>query len=137
MVVVSLVRLALTSLPFRTFLRLLTRLASPPGPPLRTGYVYADQAVAAAARARRLLPGGTRLADALSVLVLLARWGHPASLTVAVAEGSPSARRSAVWIECDGRVLFGGPEPRGFTVVWRIFLPAGGTSRRAAGPTCA
>ena len=101
----ALVRLALAVLRFPAFIRLAARLARPPRPPLRTGYVFPEQLAAAVARASKLVPGASCLARAFTLRILLVRHGHPAEVQIGVARGEDGHLTAHAWVESEGRVI--------------------------------
>ena len=113
-IVVPLVRVALTILPFRLVHRAVTATTA------RTRNAVASQSqtperiarMVAAVAAR--VPRATCLTQALAASVLLARHGHPATLRVGVAKNEDGSLRAHAWLESGGRTLLGGPDSDAF-----------------------
>ncbi len=91
---------------FHELRRALGRLARSGESP-RAG-VASDLVVSAVLRARRCVPGMSCLVEALVVEALLAYYGYPARTWAGVAKGSEGALRAHAWVECAGRIVYGG-----------------------------
>ena len=121
-IVVPLVRVALTILPFRLVHRAIaattTRTRHSQS---QTPERIARMVAAVAAR----VPRATCLTQALAAAVLLARHGHPATLRVGVAKNEDGTLRAHAWLESGGHTLLGGPDSGAFAQ-----LPPVALSRR-------
>ena len=110
-IVVPLVRLALTILPFRLVHRAIAAIprrvsASESRTPERVARMVA----AVAAR----VPRATCLTQALAATVLLTRHGHPSTVRLGVAKNEDGTLRAHAWLESGGRTLLGGPDSGAF-----------------------
>jgi hypothetical protein len=109
-VMVTVVRSALAVLPFRTVLRIADRWARRPN---RTRGPEAERdrmLRAVEAAARRLLPAGPCLSQAIVADVLLRRRGFDSHLRIGVARGESGVLKAHAWVESDGEVVIGGEE---------------------------
>ena len=113
-IVVPVVRVALTLLPFRVVHRGIaaaTRRARPStsvGTPTPERVTWAVTAVAAR------VPRASCLTQALAATLLLVRRGHDATLRFGVAKKDDGTFRAHVWVEINGRAILGEPEPGAF-----------------------
>jgi len=96
-------RVALWTVPFRVILRTVDRV------PARHRRPYpADRiARAVAALSRRMFRERPCLTQALALLVLYRRSGHPAVLRIGVAMGGEGKLLAHAWVESDGDVVIG------------------------------
>jgi hypothetical protein len=111
-VIVPIVRIALTLLPFRLVHRgiaAVTRRGS--RTPFSTPSVIAWAVTAVAAR----VPAASCLTQALAATLLLARHGHISTLRVGVAKNDDGSLRAHAWLECGGRTILGEPAHGVFT----------------------
>lgn len=107
-VLLTVIKLGLRLLPFRTMRRLLakaTRTGERTGadPSLVEKVVWAVEAVHSHIPVLK-----NCLSEALAAQVLLARQGHISTLRIGVARSESGELRAHAWIEVDGRVIMGG-----------------------------
>lgn len=102
------IRTALLVFPFHTVLRVVRRLARPPGRPGLPRPDPDDAVWAVQAAGRRLLRRNPCLTEALAALVVLRRAGRAATLRVGVAKDGDVRLRAHAWVEDEGRVIVGG-----------------------------
>ncbi len=102
---VTIVRVALTFLPFRRVLRLPLVLYRPAGGMLKAvvGNSIPDVVQAAAS----LVPGATCLTQALTAQLLFAQRGVVTSLRIGVAHGAHGKLDAHAWLEHGGSVVIG------------------------------
>jgi len=106
-ILLGIISLALSLLPFTTLKKVLTAIGSLI-PRVDEGLTE-DQLVWAVGTASRYLPKATCLAQALTLQLFLKQSGRQASLHIGV-NGSEEGRLNAhAWVVSQGRVLFGGP----------------------------
>ena len=109
------VRLGLWLLSFR---QLQMRLERSSCPSFRPGSAIngptPDRVAWAVTAASRYIPRSTCLAQALTAQSLLARYGNESSLHFGVAKPDGSILEAHAWLECGGRVVFGGGKPDGY-----------------------
>ncbi len=104
----ALVRLALSTLPFRIVRRAVTKAARPRDPralPARPSAERISWAVAASGS--HLLGRGSCLAKALAAEVMLGRLGYPSQLKLGVAKTASGEFEAHAWLESEGKVLIG------------------------------
>ena len=114
------IRLGHMVLPLRTLLRLTKRASernhsgSNEGlPPERIA--WAVQAVS------RYLPGmGNCLTQAIAAQVMLARRNYPAHLHIGVAKDEGGRLKAHAWVECEGKIVFGGAGVSQYTPLPRL-----------------
>jgi hypothetical protein len=110
-VIVPLVRLALSLLPFRAVHRMVARS-------VRRGHradgVSAARVIWGVRAVAARVPAATCLTQALAASVLLARYGHEATLRVGVAKDERGNLRAHAWLESGGEPILGAPEPGAF-----------------------
>ena len=114
--VVPIIRLALTVLPFRTMHRVIgaaTRWlrrqpSAAPRDPERITWAVSTIA--------RRVPAATCLTQALGGTLLLVRRGHSPVLRVGVAKNDDGTLRAHAWLECDGETILGAPVPGAFAL---------------------
>jgi hypothetical protein len=101
------VRLGLWLFPFRTLLKMLSRLSQPAAQPRPSDPVTLRKIVWAVEVSSRLMPGSVKcLARALTTQVLLSRLDYAADLQIGVAKGARGLEAHA-WIECQGQIVIG------------------------------
>jgi hypothetical protein len=107
LLLVSLVRIGLWLLPFKTMLALAERAArrAAPAQPLDAG--GAQRLVWAVAAVSRCIPAATCLTQALAAQILLRRQGIPAKLRIGVAKGGAGRLEAHAWLEGEQGVLIG------------------------------
>ncbi|MBU1694538.1 MAG: lasso peptide biosynthesis B2 protein, partial [Verrucomicrobia bacterium] len=107
---VLLIRLGLTLLPFRILRRLVDRWARPRDPATGENRLPRERLVWATVEASRHVPWtGNCLVRALAAQILLGRSGYPAELRIGVARDESTARLKAhAWLESEGAVVIGG-----------------------------
>jgi transglutaminase superfamily protein len=109
------IKLSLLLLPFRTSMRLLTRVAGWPVGPWHAGYHPADRVPWAVELASRCTPGAKScLTHALAAQVMLGRRGYPTLLHIGVANGEQRRFQAHAWLESKGKVIIGGSEQEPF-----------------------
>jgi len=99
------IRLGLWLLPFRILLRFFPRTTG-------NHRKEADQSsIARAAWSVRVMsryvPAASCLTQALAMLVLLDRFGHPSELRVGVAKNGLDRLKAHAWVECEGKIVIG------------------------------
>jgi hypothetical protein len=109
-VLVTVVRAALAVLPFRTVLRAADGWARRPGRVPGSEGDRERMLRAVESAARRLLPVGPCLSQAIVADVLLRRSGFDSQLRIGVARGDRGALKAHAWVESDGEVVIGGEE---------------------------
>jgi Transglutaminase-like superfamily len=110
----SLTRVGLKVLPFRTVRSTLRRLGIPT--PLRAKGPSRERIVWAVAVSGRYVPGvGTCLSEALTAQTLLARWGYHSRVRYGLARGETGLLHGHAWLESEGRVMLGGNDAREYT----------------------
>lgn len=109
-VLLSLVRLGLWLLPFRTLQRMAASTAEWPGRSqhIGPGAVGPDRIGWAVAAVGRYVPRATCLARAIAGEVLLVRHGFPAHLRIGVARSAEKRIEAHAWVESRGEVVVGG-----------------------------
>ena len=116
LILLGLVRVGLSLLPFRTLLRLLAHLMHAHAASQGGDQASIRQVVWAVTVASRYVPAATCLTQALATQVLLCRRGHPASLRIGVARSEAGEFQAHAWVECQGEVVIGGVQaPSRFT----------------------
>ncbi|HYC62942.1 MAG TPA: lasso peptide biosynthesis B2 protein [Thermoanaerobaculia bacterium] len=121
-IVVPLVRVVLTVLPFRLVHRVIAAIPHRArASESRTPERIARMVAAVSAR----VPRATCLTQALAATVLLTRHGHRSTLRLGVAKKEDGTLRAHAWLESGGRTLLGGPDSGAFTQ-----LPPVALSRR-------
>ncbi len=102
------IRLALSALPFQTVRRLLALLARSPRRADAARSLTPDRVAWATTVAARYVPGRwTCLVQALVLQLLLLRHGHAASLRLGVARHGSGEFAAHAWVECRGRPVLG------------------------------
>ncbi|MDP9191889.1 MAG: lasso peptide biosynthesis B2 protein [Acidobacteriota bacterium] len=120
-VIVPIVRIALTVLPFRIVHRgiaAVTRRGSS-RTPSRAPALIAWAVTAVAAR----VPAASCLTQALAATLLLARHGHVSTLRLGVAKNDDGTLRAHAWLDCGGRTILGEPAHGAFTPFPPVALP--------------
>lgn len=111
-VTVLAVRVLLWVAPFRTLHRYVTGHSAP-----RSASTLAVNDVTWAVTAvARTIPQATCLTQALSAVLLLARYGHRGELRIGVARAGEALRAHA-WVEQDGKVVIGDSELDAFVAM--------------------
>jgi hypothetical protein len=104
------IRLALSLLPFQTLRRILTRVTKAPVELREADRLPVDRLAWVVMKASEHVPKSTCLSQALTAQVLLARHKHPAHLRVGFARGEGGRLQGHAWLESQGRVVVGGGE---------------------------
>lgn len=107
------VRLALSTVPTQMLLRgveWVVHRYAPRGP----RRVEADRIRWGVEVVSRRIPAATCLTQALAARVLLARHGYPSELRIGVARDPGGRVRAHAWVECEGRIVVGGPSTEAF-----------------------
>ena len=103
------VRLSLWLLPFRTLLRLLSRVSKGPKKPSSTDRPSPEEIAWIVEVASRHSPGvKTCLTQALAAQVLLTRHGYPAFVHLGVLRGKQEQFQAHAWVESEGKIVIGG-----------------------------
>lgn len=121
-IVVPIVRLALTILPFRLVHR---GIAATPVAVRRSESQTPERIARMVAAVAARVPRASCLTQALAATLLLARHGYPATLRVGVAKNEDGTLRAHAWLESGGRTLLGGPDSGAF-----VHFPPVAFSRR-------
>lgn len=103
-------RLALWILPFRTFRRLLARIAVPSNADASSSGPSPDQIAWAVRVASRYVPAANCLPQALATYTLIKQGGYTASVRIGVTKGKNDQLEAHAWIESEGRVIIGGTD---------------------------
>lgn len=116
--VVAVVRLVLTLVPFRAWKGLIVQ------PPVRVDHRQGtdpgvvSRVTAAVRTISRYIPAATCLTQALATQLLLTWRGCATKLKIGVAKGSDGQLQAHAWVEWGGQVIIGGSEDLGqFTVL--------------------
>jgi hypothetical protein len=96
-------RVALWALPFNVVRRLLSRRASPS----LAGYATTERIGWAISVAKRFIPNGNCLPQALAAESLLSQSGHPVELRIGVAKTDQGRLEAHAWVESGGRLVVG------------------------------
>jgi hypothetical protein len=120
------IRLGLAVLSYRKLRGLVDRLtltSTPAAPP-----VSPERIAQAVTRASRAVPGATCLTQALAAQVLLEGRGHPARVRVGIGRAEGARLVAHAWVECDGRIVLGGPDLTRYTPLSALdpLAPGGG-----------
>lgn len=115
LVAVPLVRIAIAVLPFRVVHRAVDAALRRRRP---VPDVPQERIAAAVASVARRVPGATCLIQVVAAAFLSARHGHPAALRLGVAKSEGRITAHA-WLESEGRVILGEPEPGLFVALGR------------------
>ncbi len=107
LIILSSIRLGLWLLPFRTLLKLLTKISQPMSNAQITNKVTVGKIVWAVNAASRYMPGVMCLARALTAQVLMSRYGHSPELRIGVAKTERGKLEAHAWVEHQGRVAIG------------------------------
>jgi hypothetical protein len=114
LLVVPLVRVALSLLPFRIVHRGIAaatrKLHRSTSSTSRTPERITWAVTTVAAR----VPRASCLTQALAATLLLVRYGHAATLRLGVAKEDDGTLRAHAWLESDGRAILGEPAPGAF-----------------------
>ncbi len=115
LLVVPLARIAVAILPFRVVHRaveaVMRRRARP-------SLVPQERIARAVASVARRVPGASCLTQVVAASLLSARYGHDATLRLGVAKNEGKVVAHA-WLESEGRVVLGEPEPGLFVTLGR------------------
>ena len=128
-VVVAHVRVTLWLLPSRISLRLVRGLAEPHASRLSIARPAAAHVTGAIEAVSRCIPQATCLTQAVAAQLLLRRYGYASRLCLGVTRSAQGAFSAHAWIEHEGRIVLGGAQSAGFTLL-RASTPG---SRREAG----
>ena len=107
LIILASIRLGLWLLPFRTLLKLLTKISQPMSNAQITN-VTVGKIVWTVNAASRYMPGVKCLARALTTQVLMSRYGHSGQLRIGVTKGDRGNLEAHAWVEYQGRVAIGG-----------------------------
>ena len=112
-ILLGIIRLGLSLLPFTTLKKVLTVV----GPLIARGgeELSEDQLVWAVGTASWYVPKATCLAQALTVQLFLKQSGQQASLYIGVNGVEGGHLNAHAWVESRGKVITGGPNPNDFT----------------------
>ena len=112
-VVVPIIRIALTLLPFRMVHR---AIAAATRALRRSGAMQfpADRITWAVTAVAARVPRATCLTQALAATLLLVRHGHAATLRVGVAKNDDGTLRAHAWLESGGQAILGEPAAGAF-----------------------
>ena len=113
--VVPLVRLAIAVLPFGLVHRAVERAA---GRRRSASDVSQERIASAVARVSHHIPGANCLTQVIAAALLSARHGHAATFRLGVAK-SEGRLAAHAWLENEGRVVIGEPEPGLFVALGR------------------
>ncbi len=102
-VLVGAARLALWALPFNVVRRLLSR----PARRSSASYATTERIGWAISVAKRFVPNGNCLPQALAAESLLRRSGHPVELRIGVAKTDQGRLEAHAWVESGGRLVVG------------------------------
>jgi hypothetical protein len=111
LLVVPLVRVALTLLPFRFVQRMVDRAR-----PRSRSQVSQDQIARTVISVASRVPGASCLTQVVSAALLSARHGHRSTMRLGVTRTAGKLVAHA-WLESDGRVILGEPEPGTFVTL--------------------
>lgn len=106
LIILAAIRLGLWLLPFRTLLKLLTKISQPTNAQI-TNKVTVGKIVWTVNAASRYMPGVMCLARALTTQVLMSRYGHSGQLRIGVAKTERGKLEAHAWVEHQGRVAIG------------------------------
>ncbi len=106
-VLLSMVRVGLWRLPFRSILQLVRRTAKLRLPSALLARTTDEQMVWAVRATSRYVPDATCLTQALVTQILFALRGRESQLRIGVAKDSQGRLEAHAWVECEGRVLIG------------------------------
>lgn len=106
LILLASIRLGLWLLPFRTLLKLLTKISQPSNAQI-TNKVTVGKIVWTVNAASRYMPGVMCLARALTTQVLMSRYGHSPELRIGVAKTERGKLEAHAWVEYQGRVAIG------------------------------
>jgi hypothetical protein len=101
------VRLGLWLLPFQTLLRVVARERTPTGALQAADAALIRKVSRYVSAASRLIPAASCLTQALTIKVMLARLGQPATLRIGVVKSDDGRLKAHAWVESDGRILIG------------------------------
>lgn len=105
----SVAKLGLSLCSFPTLQRRLSRCAHARKNLARP--VAVPQIIWAVTTAARHFPAACAcLPQALAAQVMLGRRNHPADVKIGVAKAEPGKLEAHAWLECDGRIVLGGPD---------------------------
>jgi hypothetical protein len=115
-------QIALTVVSFRTLLSWSAKLAVPAVTQTRAELSSTPERISWAVRiASRYVPrGGNCLLQAIATQVMLARTGHSAHIRIGAAKDEARRFKAHAWVECDGRVVIGGPSVSEFSPFPRL-----------------
>lgn len=106
LILLASIRLGLWLLPFRTLLKLLTKISQPSNAQI-TNKVTVGKIVWTVNAASRYMPGVMCLARALTAQVLMSRYGLSPELRIGVAKTERGKLEAHAWVEYQGRVAMG------------------------------
>lgn len=103
------VRVSLWLAPFRVLLARMDRFARSQGNK-RPKSLRPERIVWAVQTASRYVPQSTCVVQALTLQIILGRYGRPSRVQIGVAKGDGQPLEAHAWIEIDGQDLLGGAE---------------------------
>jgi Transglutaminase-like superfamily len=108
LILLAAIRLGLWLLPFRTLLKLLTRISQPIKNAQITNLVTVGKIVWVVNVVSRYMPGVKCLARALTTEVLMRRHQLSSQLCIGVAKTERGKLEAHAWVEYQGKVVIGG-----------------------------
>lgn len=107
-VLLGVIRLGLSLLPFQILPCLLRKVSTAPGVLHEADRAAPDRIAWAVTVASQYVPKATCLAQALAAQVLLARQGYPACLRIGVTKSEEGRLEAHAWVESQGKIVIGG-----------------------------
>ena len=112
---VAIVRIALSLLPSHACLALVRRLSDSPTRRWKEGRPSAERVTWAVEAASRRIPRANCLTQAVSAQLLLRRYGYASSLCLGVTRGARGEFLAHAWLERNGHISIGGAQSAAFT----------------------
>ncbi|WP_414575295.1 lasso peptide biosynthesis B2 protein [Anabaena sp. CCY 9402-a] len=106
-IVLTLVRLGLWLLSFKTLHQLLLRLSNTKPKCQRKYHISIDKIIWAVEVSSHYMPGVKCLARALTCQVFMSRHGYTSNLCIGVAKGQEGELKAHAWLENQGQVVIG------------------------------
>jgi hypothetical protein len=110
MLLICAVRLMLRLLPFRMVRELLTKLSHKAAAGVDAEQGSIERVAWAVTVSSRYVPAATCLTQALVTKLLLARFGHHATVRIGVARSDAGEMQAHAWVESSGKIVIGGSE---------------------------
>lgn len=112
LILMSAIRLGLWLTSFRTLVQILSKISKPAKTPIESAYhpdqYSIDQIVWAIEMSSQYMPGGVKcLARALTMQVLMRKWGYVPVLHIGVASDGDNTLEAHAWIEHEGNIAIG------------------------------